>query len=275
MTLLPIPRVYLDTNVCRDCIKNRSKISKESIHLMGIIKDRRWECVTSAFTIMELYDIEKDDLFINKKLRQGLDINSILRQRNDKDLSESDLEEVNERISGFYEEYDFIKFHQLDGEEGWEIAQITSGQTNLSSTDCIHFAVALGSECDLLITSDQNFIEEATRFLKQWNVRDRLRICKPKDAVKVSEELMKIKLNEKIPTEKSDKNIEPNENLTNIQGMSSVTLHKLYNADIFSISELVTVNPIELMKKAGFADPKIAKKIIKAAKDAQNNLKKL
>ena len=268
MTQFPIPTIYLDTNVCRDCIKNRSKKAKDSIHLLGIIKDRKWECVTSTFTFMELYDIEKDELFFNKKVRLGWEINKILRERRHKDLSDSDLKEVEERIAGFYDEHNFIEFHQLDGEKGWEIAEIISNTTNLSAADSIHLAVAWGSACDLLVTSDQDFIDETTRFFQENEFWGQMRICKPIEAVKVAEELMKTKLRQSILKGKGEY-IDPSESLQNVEGIGPVTLNKIINADIFSISELVQVNPTELIKKLDFGDPETAKNIIKAAKLAQ------
>ena len=270
MTLLPIPTIYLDTNVCRDCIKNRSKKAKDSIHLLGIIKDRKWECITSTFTFMELYDIEKDELFFNKKLRLGWEVNKILRERRHKDLSDSDLGEVQERIGEFYDEHNFIKFHQIDGEKGWETAEIISNNTNLSAADSIHLAVAWGSACDLLVTSDQDFIDETTRFFQENDFWEQMRICKPIEAVKVVEELMKTKLRQSILEGKGEY-IDSSENLRNVDGIGPVVLKKLIDADIFSISELVQVNPTELVKKLDFGDPETAKKIIDAAKLAQKN----
>jgi len=272
MTLLPLPIIYLDTNVCRDCIKNRSKKTKDSVHLMGIIKDQRWECITSTFTFMELYDIEKDDYFFYKKQRLGWDINAILRERRYKDLSDSDLNEVHERISGFFDEYDFIKFHQLDGEEGWEIAEMMNSTTNLSAADSIHLAVAWGTACDLLITSDQGLIDEATKFLKENDLWNDMRICKPYEAVKVVEKLMKLKLREKILKREPVESIPSDEQLYDLEGIGPVTLSKLVNADIFTISDLILEDPSKLMKKLGFGDPEIAKKIINSAKKAQKKI---
>ena len=183
------PRIYLDTNICRDCIKNRTKITKESIQLMGIIKDENWYCMTSAFTLMELYDLEKEDLFFNKKLRQGLDINTIFRLRKHKDLSESDLEEVKIRMQNFLDEYKFIILHALEGNEGWTLANTVSAQTNLSAPDCIHLAVAIGSNCNILVTSDQEMIGEGSKFLKENDLWYQMRLSNPSNVKKTLENL--------------------------------------------------------------------------------------
>ena len=183
------PKIYLDTNICRDCIRNRTKITKESIQLMGIIKDESWYCMTSVFTLMELYDLEKEDLFFNKKQRQGLDINTILRQRQHKDLSESDLEEVKVRIENFCDEYKFIILHELEGTGGWTLANTVSAQTNLSAPDCIHLAAAIGSNCNILVTSDQEMIDEGSKFLKENDLWHQMRLSNPSNVKKTLENL--------------------------------------------------------------------------------------
>jgi len=264
MTVIPIPTIYLDTNICRDCIKNRSKTSKDSIHLLGIIKDRKWKCITSAFTIMELYDIEKDDLFFDKKRRLGLDINRILQQRRHKDLSTSDLKEVNERISDFFEEHNFIKFHALE-ESGWDTAKSFSQFSNISAADSIHLAVAWGSGCNVLVTSDQDFINETTSLAKSEGHWNEMRICKPDQAIQEAEEIIKIIFREQVRKGTAE-DISEHEDLRELMGIGPVTLNKLINADIYTVSQLKQANALELAKKLGFDDPEIAKNIISIAK---------
>lgn len=69
-------KLYLDTNVLRDCLKRRNL---ETLRLLEIIREKRLECVTSVFSVMELIDTEKDDFFFNDHLKKGLEISKILR----------------------------------------------------------------------------------------------------------------------------------------------------------------------------------------------------
>ena len=51
-----VPSIYLDTCIIRDVIENRRKASIDPIYK---IKESKWNCVTSIFTIMELVDIKR------------------------------------------------------------------------------------------------------------------------------------------------------------------------------------------------------------------------
>src|SRR6185437_978085 len=153
--MIKIPSIYLDTNVLRDCIKGRNH---DSIQLLGKIRDKKWNCVTSVFTFMELLDVEKDDTFAYKKIRRGWDFNKISRERNRKDLTDDELREVYDQIISLYSAYKFIVINSLN-EEGWKRAFRVSALTNISSADIIHLSVALTSNCNLLVTSDDQFMK--------------------------------------------------------------------------------------------------------------------
>ena len=183
------PVIYLDTNVCRDCISARSNESYESIRMMETIRARGWNCVTSTFALMELYDTEKEDIFASKKFRLGWDIGKIWRSRHSKDLNRHDLGEVTERIAAFSEKYEFVNFHILD-DGGWNVAHSASRLTNLSAPDCVHMAVAIGSECNILATHDQEIIREGTCFLKDNGMWNMMRISQPRSAYKTLEQLV-------------------------------------------------------------------------------------
>ncbi len=175
-----IPTIYIDTNVCRDCIKRRNK---ETIHMMGLIRDKKWKCYTSIFSIMELTDTEKDSIFFNKKMRIGWDINKILRLRQQKDLNTGDLKEAEEIVKSFFEEYKFVEIVNLEGGKAWDLALKISSTSNLSAPDAIHLATAWQSNCDIIVTSDEFFIKEGSKILKKEKVWNRLRICKPNELI--------------------------------------------------------------------------------------------
>ncbi|HUV45672.1 MAG TPA: hypothetical protein VMW45_01220 [Dehalococcoidia bacterium] len=102
--------VYIDTNVVRDCIKKRKDYS---ISLLKTVCERKIECITSIFTLLELWNLEKEEDFFFKKVRQGVELNAIVSSRRQKDLNDSELNEVNDRLDKFFKEYDFIRQVQL------------------------------------------------------------------------------------------------------------------------------------------------------------------
>ena len=65
--------------------------------------------------------------------------------------------------------YPLIKYFHLTG-EGFDIASGLCAHTNISAPDCLHLATALEARCDVLITTDEHFLEEA---------KDYIRICRP------------------------------------------------------------------------------------------------
>ena len=172
-------KIYIDTNVVRDCIKRRRVYS---ISLLKIIRERRIECVTSIFTLLELWNLEKEEDFFFKKVRQGVELNAILSIRRQKNLNESELNEVNDRLDKFFKEYDFIRQVQLMP-EGWQFAFDIARTTNIEPSDILHLATALGEKCDLFITMDDPFIKEAKRFLKTNKYS--LKVVKSEEAEKL------------------------------------------------------------------------------------------
>lgn len=174
------PNIYVDTNICRDCIRGRNK---DSIHLMETVRDKKWECKTSIFSFMELIDIEKDDIFLTKKLTKGWEINHILRQRYDKDLKNDDFNECGERIKNFFEKYRFILPVGLTN-EGWDLALNISSQSNLSAPDVIHLATAWQSKCNIIVSSDENLIKNGERILTEKDVWKSFKICRPNEVFK-------------------------------------------------------------------------------------------
>ena len=156
-------KVYIDTNVIRDCIKRRKDYS---LSLMKIIRQRQIECITSIYTLLELWRVEKEEDFFFKMVRQGYDLNTILRQRSNKDLTDSELNEVNARLDRFFKEYDCVTPVQLVG-EGWQFALDITRTTNIEPADVMHLATALGEKCDILITGDSPFIARGKKFIKR------------------------------------------------------------------------------------------------------------
>lgn len=178
-------RIYLDTNIIRDWIKYRNNNSAE---VLLKIREQKWSCVTSVFTFMEILDIEKDDVFFHKKVRQGWDINKIIRGRTSKELTDTELEECIEPLTIFSKEK-FVTLLELD-QEGWNTALGASMNSTLSSADAVHFAVAYESGCSLIITNDDDFIKQAEKLLKEGKYWEKeMRICLPNKAFKNLEEM--------------------------------------------------------------------------------------
>lgn len=169
-------RIYIDTNVIRDCIRRRKD---SSIALMKEIRERKVECITSIFTLVELWNLEKQESFFFKKIRKHIELNAIISSRNQMDLNESELNDINDELDKFFGEYSFITTVQLVP-EGWRFAFNIARTTNIGPGDILHLATALGERCDMMVSGDVPFIKEAKKFVK--NNKFQLIIAESKEA---------------------------------------------------------------------------------------------
>ena len=174
------PALYLDTNVMIDIHKNRN-IS--STMLIKMIDDKEWICFTSAFAFMEMIDIEQDDEFVRLSRGKGTDYSKICRERYNRTMPLSNLQDAETKFKNFFEKYPFIHPVAMNN-KGWDLALHITSSSSIFAPDAIHLATAWISDCDLLITNDTHFAKESTELLKQEDVSNRFAVCKAKDAVK-------------------------------------------------------------------------------------------
>jgi predicted nucleic acid-binding protein len=154
MLTLKVPpnNIYLDTNIILDYIDKRDN---QSTHLLETIRRKKWKCSSSVFTMMELCDVKKDQLFFhNTYVKQKWTIDRFLRERYKRNLSPSDLEDVEEYVKNINETLRFIDFLSLS-EDGWNLALLLCATTILRAPDCIQLATAITLKCTYLVTKDE------------------------------------------------------------------------------------------------------------------------
>lgn len=184
------PEIYVDTNIILDVVEGRND---RSTYVMEKIRDKKWECVSSTFTLMEISDIIKDEIFLKNKLQKHWSINKILRERYSKDLNQNDFEDVKRTIvNKVLQTYRFVKYVKLTP-EGWQTALSLNLYSNISAPDILPLATAWDGECDILLTSDQSFLKDAKKVIEDFKIDipnlDKLRICTPDKFDKVLKEL--------------------------------------------------------------------------------------
>jgi predicted nucleic acid-binding protein len=132
---------------------------------MKTIQDKRWECATSIYTLLEVMDNKKDNKFAFNKLETGHTFKWILRHRDRRDLSDREIEDIYEKVyNEFFDKYKFVEFYELDI-KGWERAIELSRKSNISAPDLIHLATAQELNCDFLVTNDDSFLKQAKKFM--------------------------------------------------------------------------------------------------------------
>lgn len=176
--------VYLDTNVVLDFLLKRKT---DSTLLVESIRSRKWMMITSSFTIVEMSDWKKRDLFIRNKLELNWGMDTIFGSKNKTDLGNYEFEKVSRWLLDLGTLLN-ISYIDLADSAGWQTLRDISANTNLLAKDSLHLCIALVSalnkQCDTFISEDGDLIKEANGYLKLRRLKQQLTVCTPKDFVK-------------------------------------------------------------------------------------------
>ncbi len=183
--MMPDPIFYIDTNIVRDNTNNRNH---NSIYWVERIRKRSWKCYTSIFTFMEMLDIEQADSFVSKKRSEGLEYNTICRQRSQIELPAETMKNIKDKFLELFVKYPFIKPVSLTS-EGWDLALHIATKTSIFAPDIIHLAAAWEANASVLITSDKHFLKHGNAILKNEGVSDKLQLCEPSNIEKTLEKM--------------------------------------------------------------------------------------
>src|SRR3989338_1592075 len=170
---------YIDSNIALDYITARNR---ETILVLNKIKDKDWKCVSCSFLAMELADYKKDSLFvIDKAIEKKWEMRKILRETYNKDLRRGDFEKVLDWFNGFKQEYNNLELYDfLKTSDDWQGAQGISFNSNLNAPDAIHLTTAIlgaiGGYCQIMITNDKQFSQEARRIIDDYKLTRKLKV---------------------------------------------------------------------------------------------------
>jgi predicted nucleic acid-binding protein len=182
-------RIYVDTNILQAASMRRST---PEVFFIENAKREKWSIFTSIHTVMELLDAEKDRQFLMKCIiDKGLDVSTFLAKRKSKNLSKEHLTDLSAKINNFFFTNRFIEVINIKDSD-WNLVKKIGESSNLHSSDILHLVTAWVSNCQLLVTNDDEFIIEGNRVLEQENVHENLRICRLND---VETTIKKVKLN--------------------------------------------------------------------------------
>lgn len=162
-SLVVVPHIYLDTPILIDVLRNRRTASTR---LMEEARQKSWRVSTSQFAVMELLDVEQDDRFFILEVTKGRTVASVLRERYKRNLDESERKGIENTVKDFLNiRYPFIQYFHLTA-DGFNRASGLCIKTNLSAPDCLHLTTALEASCDILVTTDDHFLEEAKVYIE-------------------------------------------------------------------------------------------------------------
>ena len=170
---------YIDTNIALDYLTGRNR---QTVLVLGKLKDKELKCVSSSFLAMEMADYKKDSLFvIDKAIEKKWEMRKIIRATDKKDLRRGDFEKVYEWFNEFKQDYKNIDLYDfLKNSDDWQLAQGISFNSNLSAPDAIHLASAMlgsrASYCQVLITHDELLSKEGKRIIQDNKLSGKLKI---------------------------------------------------------------------------------------------------
>jgi predicted nucleic acid-binding protein len=156
----PHPRLYLDTNILIDYIHERER---SSINLINRIRTEKWECMTSSFTALEIYDVEQLEEWVQDRRLKHWMFDKIMRNQSRRrgkkiGLTEEQLTAVHTRIRNSLISFkDCIQFILLNDTIS-TVAEQYCATTNIGATDALHLATAWYMACDILVTNDDDFL---------------------------------------------------------------------------------------------------------------------
>lgn len=164
---LIVPHIYLDTPILIDVLRRRRTAS---LRILEEARQKMWRISTSQFAVMELLDVEQDDRFFILEVTKGQTVASVLRDRYKRKVPETERKSIERKVKDFLDVgYPFIQYFHLSA-EGFNRASGLCANTNISAPDCLHLATALDAGCDVLVTTDDHFLDEA---------KDYIEACKP------------------------------------------------------------------------------------------------
>lgn len=160
---LVVPHIYLDTPILVDVLRNRRTAS---LTLLEEARQKMWRISTSQFAVMEVLDVEQDDRFFILEVTKGQTVTSVLRDRYKRKLPEIERKSIQSKVEDFLDvSYPFIQYFHLSA-EGFNSAIGLCANTNISAPDCLHLATALDARCDVFVTTDEHFLDEAKGYIE-------------------------------------------------------------------------------------------------------------
>ncbi len=173
---ISIKSCYLDTNIILDYLRKRNE---ETLNFINLAKEKRITVVTSHFAIFEVLDLEAQDKFIFKELKNKKAFDEIRRNLRNRNLTKKELENIYKKIRKnlFYIDIP-LKLHYLSV-NGWDYSlKFLMKTINLESKDVLHLASAIEARCDVLITKDEIFKQNAKELIPAMTPKEFLKNLK-------------------------------------------------------------------------------------------------
>jgi hypothetical protein len=175
--------IYLDASTLISFTEADNDFISE---LIKLCKDKNYMMDITPFTIMESLGVKQEHAFFNKKVAEGMPLKWIISRRRERDLSSEELKKIYSVIERKLKPQgmDAFYFPEKIG-EFWKLALNIVRDSNINSSDAVHLGQAISMESYLLVTTDKQFCDESTKYLKTFLPKSTLLVCMPKDAIEI------------------------------------------------------------------------------------------
>lgn len=155
------PVLYLDTNVLLDAVDQRRQAATA---LLERIENHGWRAITCPFAFLEMVEAKKADRWADILLSSQLSFWQVLKKMGERRTGRSALRQSEVKVvyTNLYERLEpilkVVIFPEMPARL-LDSAEDICASTNIEATDSLHLATALHFKCDILVTSDSDFLK--------------------------------------------------------------------------------------------------------------------
>ena len=154
------PGIYLDTNILVSYMHEREEAS---LNLIAEIRTKKWRCITSSFSALEIYDIERLEAWVQSRRQKKWMYDQIIKKYSRRfnktiGLTDDQLKSVFTSIRDWFSSFEaYIYLHRINDEISIN-AERWCATTNIAAPDALHLATAIFAKCDILVTNDDDLL---------------------------------------------------------------------------------------------------------------------
>lgn len=154
------PSIYLDTNILVSYMHEREEAS---LNLIAEIRVKKWRCITSSFSSLEIYDVERLEAWAQSRRQRNWMYSQIIKNYSRRfnktiGLTDDQLKSVFISIRDWLISFEDCIYFQRPNDEISINAERWCATTNIAAPDALHLATAIFTQCDILVTNDDDFL---------------------------------------------------------------------------------------------------------------------
>ena len=153
-------KVFLDTCVLLDYFENRDRDIAYIVQRM--IESDQVEITTSMFNVIELLDKVQEIRHMAKLVNKKYSYDEISRDRQKKELSKTDREEILLELNDFLQKSKIVTFFPRDLLAYKQIIDLIS-TINIKSQDALVFTLYIQSESKMFLTKDSTLAKNVKK----------------------------------------------------------------------------------------------------------------